>query len=199
MKIFTKCSICTMPLFLFNTSVITLGKEVVGRFFWILNLSEKLRWKIVFFKLNINIGWLSRDKPTSILGIQRGYGKDMLTFCIILIRPVHSIFRAWNIGRPKCSSVLSFPKPGKINMTKHATLLERLGEIRVVDMVIIVHPDQDGKIIMAILNSISVGMNLIDGFVTYLSMGFFGESGSPFDPRLKGRSSTSNSIGMPSP
>jgi hypothetical protein len=79
----------------------------------------------------------------------------MLTFCVVLIRVVGAIGRAWYEDAPERSANLSIRQSRQINMTIQISKRETIDKIGAVNLVVIHSSNQYGEVIVAIC-SVSV-------------------------------------------
>lgn len=74
----------------------------------------------------------------------------MLTGCVVVIREVSAVGRAWREDAPEGAAIETVTEPGQVYVPGQATLLKRLGEVLGVDLVVVERAKENGQIIVAI-------------------------------------------------
>lgn len=74
----------------------------------------------------------------------------MLTGCVVVIREVSAVGRAWREYAPEGAAIETFTEPGQVYVPGQATHLKRLGEVLGVDLVVVERAKENGQVIVAI-------------------------------------------------
>lgn len=80
----------------------------------------------------------------------RSLERSRLTLGVILVGEVTAIGRARSVNAPESTAVLALAESGQINMANETTVLKRLSEVLLVDVVVEESSDENREVIMAV-------------------------------------------------